>query len=160
MTELDGTLRLPVRSAETLIAENRTLQHELAATRAALQSGSITYRHAQVIMQQAWSPPNDALDGFEQALLESAPHLTVSNPKHKARTQRSRKPQRRRSDGRIRTNPRRSEPDFDRLNHRVSTSSTTGAQPPGFDKLNRRAAVERRGETAVSSPPGGRGGST
>ena len=29
--------------------------------------------------KQAWSLPAEALAGFEQALLESAPHLTVSN---------------------------------------------------------------------------------
>ncbi|WP_166785314.1 MULTISPECIES: hypothetical protein [unclassified Cryobacterium] len=29
--------------------------------------------------RQAWSLPAEALAGFEQALLESAPHLTVSN---------------------------------------------------------------------------------
>ncbi|HSP52103.1 MAG TPA: DUF222 domain-containing protein [Cryobacterium sp.] len=90
VTELACTLRLPVRSAETLIAESRTLLHELPATRAALQDGSITYRHAQAIMNQAWSLPADALAGFEQALLRSAPHLTVSNLKHRARVMRER----------------------------------------------------------------------
>ncbi|HSP51793.1 MAG TPA: DUF222 domain-containing protein, partial [Cryobacterium sp.] len=90
VTELACTLRLPVRSAETLIAESRTLLHELPATRAALLDGSITYRHAQAIMHQAWALPSEALAGFEQALLKSAPHLTVSNLKYKARVMRER----------------------------------------------------------------------
>ncbi|HSP76459.1 MAG TPA: DUF222 domain-containing protein [Cryobacterium sp.] len=90
VTELACTLRLPVRSAETLIAESRTLMQELPGTRAALQDGSITYRHAQAIMNQAWSLPAEALAGFEQALLTSAPHLTVSNLKHRARVMRER----------------------------------------------------------------------
>ncbi|TFC83954.1 HNH endonuclease [Cryobacterium cheniae] len=90
VTELACTLRLPVRSAETLIAESRTLIHELPATRAALQDGLITYRHAQAIMNQAWSLPAEALAGFEEALLKSAPHLTVSNLKYKARVMRER----------------------------------------------------------------------
>ncbi|WP_166785420.1 HNH endonuclease signature motif containing protein [Cryobacterium cryoconiti] len=90
VTELACTLRLPVRSAETLIAESRTLLHELPATRAALLDGSITYRHAQAIMHQAWSLPAEALPGFEQALLRSAPHLTVANLKYKARVLRER----------------------------------------------------------------------
>ncbi|TFD29434.1 HNH endonuclease [Cryobacterium cryoconiti] len=90
VTELACTLRLPVRSAETLIAESRTLMEDLPATRAALQAGSITYRHAQAIMHQAWSLPAEALPGFEQALLRSAPHLTVANLKYKARVMRER----------------------------------------------------------------------
>ena len=61
-----------------------------AATRAGLQSGLITYRHAQVIMQQAWSLPNDTLARFEQALRKSTPHLTVSILKLKAHTTRER----------------------------------------------------------------------
>ena len=90
VTELACTLRLPVRSAETLITESRTLMHELPATRAALQDGAITYRHAQAILNQAWSLPVEALTGFEEALLEFAPHLTVSNLKHRARVMRER----------------------------------------------------------------------
>ena len=72
VTELACTLRLPVRSAENLIAESRTLMHELPGTRSALQNGSITYRHAQAILNQAWSLPAEALAGFEQGLLTSA----------------------------------------------------------------------------------------
>ncbi|WP_104099375.1 HNH endonuclease signature motif containing protein [Cryobacterium sp. M96] len=90
VTELACTLRLPVRSTETLIAESQTLMNELPATRAALQDGSITYRHAQAIMNQAWSLPAEALAGFEEALLKSAPHLTVANLKYKARVMRER----------------------------------------------------------------------
>nr|WP_104195330.1 DUF222 domain-containing protein [Cryobacterium sp. M25] len=90
VTELSCTLRLPVRSAENLIAESQTLLHELPATRAALHDGSITYRHAQVLINQSWSLPAEALAGFEQALLQSAPHLTVSNLKNKARIMRER----------------------------------------------------------------------
>ncbi|TFC92772.1 MULTISPECIES: hypothetical protein [Cryobacterium] len=75
VTELACTLRLPVRSTETLIAESQTLMHELPATRAALQKGSITYRHAQAVMHQAWSLPAEALPGFELAPLKSAPTL-------------------------------------------------------------------------------------
>ena len=90
VTELACTLRLPVRSTETLIAESQSLMHDLPATRAALQNGSITYRHAQVLINQAWSLPAEALAGFEQTLLKSAPHLTVSNLKHRARVMRER----------------------------------------------------------------------
>ncbi|TFC98778.1 HNH endonuclease [Cryobacterium sinapicolor] len=90
VSELACTLRLPVRSTETLIAESRTLMNELPATRAALQDGSITYRHAQAIMDQAWSLPTEALAGFEEALLKSAPHLTVANLRYRARIMRER----------------------------------------------------------------------
>ncbi|TFC47698.1 DUF222 domain-containing protein [Cryobacterium sp. TMT2-17-1] len=90
VTELSCTLRLPVRSTETLIAESRTLINELPGTRAALQDGSITYRHAQAIMNQAWSLHAEALAGFEETLLKSAPHLTVANLKNEARIMRER----------------------------------------------------------------------
>ena len=46
-SELAVTLRIPERSAETLLAESKALVQDLPATRAALHDGVISYRHAQ-----------------------------------------------------------------------------------------------------------------
>ncbi|TFC13943.1 DUF222 domain-containing protein, partial [Cryobacterium sp. MDB2-10] len=50
--EVGALLRLPRRTAETLIEASRTLAEDLPVTRDALASGVISYRHAQVIMEQ------------------------------------------------------------------------------------------------------------
>jgi len=90
VSELAVTLRFPQRTAENLIAESRALADELPATRAALQSGEISYRHAQVLIGQAWTVPPVAKAAFEAALLRSAGHLTASKLKYKARVLRER----------------------------------------------------------------------
>ncbi|WP_166788702.1 DUF222 domain-containing protein [Cryobacterium sp. HLT2-28] len=89
-SELAATLRIPERSAETLLAESKALVQDLPATRAALHDGVISYRHAQAIVQQSWSIPEEGVAAFEQALLPSAEHLTVAKLKHKARLLRER----------------------------------------------------------------------
>ncbi|TFB94109.1 DUF222 domain-containing protein [Cryobacterium sp. HLT2-28] len=89
-SELAATLRIPERTAETLLAESQALAEHLPATRAALAEGRISYRHAQTIVQQSWSIPVEGVAAFEQALLPSAEHLTVAKLKHKARLLRER----------------------------------------------------------------------
>ncbi|MBG6059731.1 hypothetical protein RCH16_003132 [Cryobacterium sp. MP_M5] len=89
-SELAATLRIPERTAETLLAESQALVKDLPATRAALAEGRISYRHAQTIVGQSWSIPVEGLAAFEQALLPSAEHLTVAKLKHKARLLRER----------------------------------------------------------------------
>ncbi|MBG6058440.1 hypothetical protein IWX89_001882 [Cryobacterium sp. MP_M3] len=90
VSELAVTLRFPQRTAENLIAESRALANELPATRAALQSGEISYRHAQVLIGQAWTVPPAGKPAFEAALLRTAGHLTASKLKYKARVLRER----------------------------------------------------------------------
>jgi hypothetical protein len=90
LSELAVTLRVPQRTAENLIAESRALADELPATRAALQTGEISYRHAQVLIGQAWTVPPAGKPAFEAALLRSAGHLTASKLKYKARVLRER----------------------------------------------------------------------
>ncbi|TFD25715.1 DUF222 domain-containing protein, partial [Cryobacterium sp. TMT2-23] len=89
-SELACTIRIPQRSAETLIHESGCLTGELPLTMAALRSGQISYRHAQVLMGQAWSLPDEAKAAFEEALLKSAENLTASKLKRKARILRER----------------------------------------------------------------------
>ncbi|MBC7441150.1 MAG: DUF222 domain-containing protein [Ramlibacter sp.] len=89
-SELAATLHLPEPTAENLIAESRALADDLPATRAALQAGLISYRHAQTLIGQAWSIPLTALPAFEQVLLPIAESQTVAKPKHTARVLRER----------------------------------------------------------------------
>jgi hypothetical protein len=90
ISELACTLRMPQRTAQTLIAECRALADDLPATRAALGEGTISYRHAQALIGQAWTVPDEAKAAFETALLRSAGTLTASKLKYKARVLRER----------------------------------------------------------------------
>ena len=69
-------LRLPERTAEHLIEISRSLVNDLHATREALASGAITYRHSETIVDHATSLPSESMEAFEQAVLEVAPTLT------------------------------------------------------------------------------------
>lgn len=90
VSELATALRLPERSVETLIAESAALEHDLRATRAALQVGSITYRHAKVLLDHVWSLPDEARPEFEALVLPYAERLTVAQFDRKARVLRER----------------------------------------------------------------------
>lgn len=86
VSELAAALRLPERSVETLVAESAALEHDFPATRAALQSGVISYRHAKVLLDHAWSLPDEARAEFERVALPYAERLTVAKFDRKART--------------------------------------------------------------------------
>ncbi|MCI4658577.1 HNH endonuclease signature motif containing protein [Cryobacterium zhongshanensis] len=96
--EVGALLRLPRRTTETLIEASRTLAEELPATREALSSGAISYRHAQVIMDQAWGITVDgdpvaaarARAVFEDVLVPDAEFLTVAKLADRARRVRER----------------------------------------------------------------------
>jgi hypothetical protein len=78
------------RTAENLIAESRVLAEELPATRAALESGVISYQHVRVLVNESWSVPGGAKAAFEAAVLRSAGSLTASKLKYRARLLRER----------------------------------------------------------------------
>jgi hypothetical protein len=90
VTELAVALRLPERTVERLVAESRSLVHELPATRQSLADGHISYRHAQKLVEHAWSLPVEARHHFEDAVLPAAEKLTVAKFDAKARTVRER----------------------------------------------------------------------
>jgi hypothetical protein len=90
VSELATALRMPERSVENLIAESAALEHDFPATRAALQSGVITYRHATVLLDHAWSLPDDVRGEFERAALPFAERLTVAKFERRARALRER----------------------------------------------------------------------
>ena len=69
-------LRLPERTAENLIETSRTLVHNLPATHEALSVGSISYRHAETIIDHSYSLPAEGVGEFEAVVLKIAPALT------------------------------------------------------------------------------------
>ena len=90
VSELAAALRMPERSVETLIAESAALQQDLPATRTALQTGTITYRHAKVMLDHMWSLPDGVRADFERKALPSAERLTVAKFNRRARVLRER----------------------------------------------------------------------
>ncbi len=90
--ELACALRVPAGTAQTLVAASRALVHELHGTMDSLRSGQISYRHAEVIIDESWNLPSDA-DGptedarsrFESHALPYAAKLTVAKFRQKAR---------------------------------------------------------------------------
>lgn len=78
VSEIATRLRIPRPTAERLIAESRSLVHELPATLEALASAVISYRHAQVIVDQAGTLPASARAGFEEALLPEAARMPAA----------------------------------------------------------------------------------
>ena len=89
-TELACALRIPERSAESLIAESRALLTELPATFHALSEGSISWRHARAMVDHAGSIPSSQAAVFEAAVLPFAKTLTVAKFDRKARVERER----------------------------------------------------------------------
>ncbi|GAA3863768.1 hypothetical protein GCM10022381_04640 [Leifsonia kafniensis] len=82
--EVSARFNMPTPTASHLIDESQTLVHELPATLAALENGSISYRHAQVIMDQARTLPPEVRAAFEQALLPDALRLPAPQLRRKA----------------------------------------------------------------------------
>ncbi len=87
-SEVACALRVPERTAERLIDESDMLVTHLGATHRALVEGSISYRHAQVIIDEALSLPDGARPEFEQAVLPVAARLTAARLRPRARAER------------------------------------------------------------------------
>ncbi|UFS60079.1 HNH endonuclease signature motif containing protein [Subtercola endophyticus] len=87
-SEIACALRLPDITAGRLLDESESLVHELPETRAALSSGALSYRHAQVVIDQARSLPPAARGAFESAVLPGALTTTASQFARKARAER------------------------------------------------------------------------
>ena len=98
--ELACALRVPSGTAESLIASSRALVHDLPGTMEALRTGQITYRHAEVMIDEAWNLPASDDDDepettaarqlLESAALPYAARLTVAKFRQKARKLRER----------------------------------------------------------------------
>jgi len=86
--DLAVRLRIPERTAETLIGESERLVQRLPATHRALGAGEISYRHAQIIIDQTAGLSDVVTSEFEKVVLPRAKELTVSKFKHDARKKR------------------------------------------------------------------------
>lgn len=91
VSEVACALRLPERTAERLIGESELLMTDLRATHRALATGSISYRHAQVIIDEAHSLPDEARPSFEQAVLPAAERLSAARLRPHVRAERERR---------------------------------------------------------------------
>ncbi|AWB85987.1 HNH endonuclease signature motif containing protein [Mycetocola zhujimingii] len=88
--ELASALRVPESTASSLIADSEMLAHELPATLEALADGGISYRHAQLMVDQATTLPPDARADFEKQVLPAARSLTAAKFSSRARKLRER----------------------------------------------------------------------
>jgi hypothetical protein len=88
--ELAAALRMPERAIETLLHESESLVHELPATLAALTDGSISYRHAQILVGQTATLEPEAISELETKSLRFASTLTASKFDRKVRDIRER----------------------------------------------------------------------
>ena len=90
VTELACALRIPERTAESLVADSQSLLADLPAAFAALSAGAISWRHARAIVDHANSLAPELVAGFEAAVLPFAASLTVAKFDRKARAERER----------------------------------------------------------------------
>ena len=88
-SELACALRIPERSAQSLVAESVALM-KLPETFTALGAGTITWRHARAIVDHVSSLPADAWSAFETAAIPFAQTLTVAQFDRRARVLRER----------------------------------------------------------------------
>ena len=89
-TELSAALRIGEREAEQLVADSRSLVHELAPTLDALRAGRISYRHASILVDEARSLPEPSWPAFEAAALPEAEARSANGFRQKARAIRER----------------------------------------------------------------------
>jgi hypothetical protein len=89
-TELSAALRIGEREAEQLVVDSAALVHDLQPTLAALRSGSISYRHASVLIDEARSLPAESWSAFEAEALPAAEARTANGFRQKARAIRER----------------------------------------------------------------------
>ncbi|GEM_PF-766878 len=90
VAEVACALRLPERSAERLIDEGESLMCDLPATLGELASGTISYRHAQRLIDHAVSLPAGTRPAFESLALPLAARLTPARFDARARRLRER----------------------------------------------------------------------
>ena len=90
VTEVAAALRLPERTAQSLLEESRMLMERLPLTMAGLRAGDFSYRYAKSIVTHAETLSADLHAKFETAVVPFAGTLTFSKFDEKARTTRER----------------------------------------------------------------------
>lgn len=83
--EVACALRLPERSVERLFGEARMLVRDLPATLTALHEGALSYRHAQVMVDQGSGLSAEHLATFERLAVPVGGSMTASAFDRKAR---------------------------------------------------------------------------
>ncbi|TFD57477.1 HNH endonuclease [Cryobacterium sp. Hh7] len=86
VAELGCLLRVHENTARNLLCVSKLLQHDLPATRARLADGTISYRHVEIIVNNALSLPDGAWATFEADALTGVEDLTVGQLKKRAIT--------------------------------------------------------------------------
>jgi len=89
-TELACALKIPERTAQTLLADSDALINRLPATFTSLAHGRISWRHAHLVVEQSYTLPESALGEFETAVLPYAETHTAAQFQRKARIVRER----------------------------------------------------------------------
>jgi len=89
-SEVACALKIPERTAETLIADSVRLVTALPATLASLSDGRISWRHAQLLVEHTYTLPDAALAEFETLVLPFAETHTATRFNQKARVVRER----------------------------------------------------------------------
>jgi len=90
VSEVACALRIPERTAETLIASSVALVTSLPATLDSLAAGRISWRHAHLLVEQSYALPDTALAEFESRVLPFAETHTAAQSHRKARIVRER----------------------------------------------------------------------
>ncbi len=86
--ELACALRLPERSASTLLVESQSLIREHPATMTALRSGEVSYRHALAVLDATIGLDKTSVLELDAILADRARGTTVSRLKRVARRER------------------------------------------------------------------------
>ena len=89
-SELATATRISEREAQQLVADSAALVDELPATLDALRSGSVSYRHASILIDEARSLPSESWASFEAVALPEAETRTPAGFRQRARVLRER----------------------------------------------------------------------
>ena len=90
ITEISLALHIPESTAQDRILTGKFLFNQLPATLDALGQGSISYRHAQIMVDQCLTLDDESIHAFEEKALPKAQKLTVSKFLQAARELRER----------------------------------------------------------------------
>lgn len=83
--EVACALRLPERTAESMLEASRQLVANLSATLSALKAGKVTYRHAEVLVEESYGLSAEHAATLERLALPVAETATVATLRNRVR---------------------------------------------------------------------------
>lgn len=83
--EVACAMRLPERTAESMLEASRQLVANLPATLSALKAGKVTYRHAEVLVEESYGLSAEHAATLERLALPVAETATVSTLRNRVR---------------------------------------------------------------------------